>query len=197
MKNSVSVILICIALVLVFCDRKQESPVKIEGLSRDANLYIEEEINQLKKLANNRIIIEAIEASNKKNNDLTLAEIDSLDREWIQHNSADNQLIKELLSNSCADHLKKFQAQHPELLEIFVMDNRGLIVAESNITTDYVQADELKWSEVFGKDTVWYGGLEFDESTGTYGIQISVPVQDIGAICETINLKNIKIRSLK
>jgi len=192
MKNSINIILICTTLFLVFCDKKQEPIIKIEGLSRDANLYIEEKINQLKGLANESIIIQAIETSNERNKDLTMAEIDSLDWEWIQNNSEDNSLIKELISNTCADHLKKFQAQHPEILEIFVMDNRGLIVGESNITSDYLQADEPKWSEVFGKAMIWYGGLEFDESTKTYGIQISVPVQNIGAVCATINLKNIK-----
>lgn len=192
MKRLMSILLILGSCSLFFCGEKKESIVHIEGLTRTGNLFLEERINQLKELAKVSTIIQAIEISNKKNMAFTQEKIDSLDQEWMQHNSEENPLIRELLSNDCAVVLKQFKTQHPEILEIFVMDNRGLIVGESNITSDYLQADEAKWSEIFGKDAIWHGGLEFDESTETYGIQISVPVQNIGVICSTVNLKNIK-----
>ena len=76
------------------------------------------------------------------------------------------------------------------MLEIFLMDNRGLIVGMSNITSDYLQADEAKWSQVFGKNTIWWGTIDYDKSTFAYGIQVSASIKDIGAICATVSLRN-------
>ncbi len=192
MKKLKCVFVILATFLLVHCSKDPDPAIKIVGLSRQSNLFLEKKINQLKTLSNESVIIQATEASNEKNFNLSDEEINSFDRNWMENNSESNPLIKELLSNDCANYLRDYQKTHPEVLEIFVMDSRGLIVGESNITSDYLQADEKKFSEVFRKYTFWHSGLEFDESSKTYGIQISVSIKDIGAICATLNLKNIK-----
>jgi len=196
MKN-LTFILCIMSLALMSCGQKKdfqpemvESSIKIEGLDADTNLFIEEQVKKLKQLATEETIIQAILASNEKNKGLTTAEINRLDQNWRNNNNMENSLIKELISNECARFLEIFDLKNPQLIELFVMDNRGLLVGTINITSDYNQGDEAKWSEVFGKDQIWCGQLEYDESTLSHGVQVSVPVKDIGAICATISLKN-------
>ena len=54
-------------------------------------------------------------------------------------------------------------------------------------TSDYWQGDEEKWSESFndGEGRVFIGPLEFDESTKTTAVQISMPMIHFG---ETIGV---------
>lgn len=173
-----------------FVPDKKVSTLKIEGLSDEANLYIENEIKKLQELVNDTTITQAIELSNQEHHTLVPEEINKLDLEWRADNTAENPLINKTINNDCAKVLLTYVTYYPQILELFVMDNRGLLVATSRITSDYNQADEAKWSEVFGKNKNWYGKLEYDRSVNSHGVQISIPVKDIGAICATVSLKN-------
>ncbi|MBN2088022.1 PDC sensor domain-containing protein [candidate division KSB1 bacterium] len=173
-----------------FTPDKKESTVKIEGLSDEANLYIENELKKLQELANEAIIIQAIVQSNQDHQTLVQEEISKLDLEWRADNTADNPIIEKVINNECSKFLATYVTNFPQIMELFVMDNKGLLVATSRITSDYNQADEAKWSEVFGKNKNWYGKLEYDRSVNSHGVQISIPVKEIGAICATVSLKN-------
>lgn len=60
------------------------------------------------------------------------------------------------------------------------MDARGLNVAASDVTSDYWQGDEAKFSETFpnGAGASHISEVEYDESTQTYQAQISFPIVD-------------------
>ncbi len=198
MRTTLSIIWVIVTMLLFSgCDQnnnfvpdKKESTIKIEGLSDEANLYIENEIKKLQELSNDATLTQAIERSNLEHQTLVQEEINKLDLEWRADNTAENPLISNVLNNDCAKLLSTYVTNFPQILELFVMDNRGLLVATSRITSDYNQADEAKWSEVFGKNKNWYGKLEYDRSVNSHGVQISIPVKDIGAICATVSLKN-------
>ena len=76
------------------------------------------------------------------------------------------------------------------------MDNKGLNVGQSNITSDYWQGDEAKWQDTFmqGANSIHISEVEEDETTQTYQSQLSLPVIDpssqsvIGAITIGINV---------
>ncbi|MEM9268058.1 MAG: hypothetical protein AAGA78_03855, partial [Pseudomonadota bacterium] len=80
--------------------------------------------------------------------------------------------------------------------EVFVMDNKGLNVGQSEITSDLWQGDEAKWQETFGEvqGTMHVSDVEFDESTGFYQTQVSMPALDpvtgeaLGAITFGVNI---------
>ena len=59
------------------------------------------------------------------------------------------------------------------------MDAKGCIVCESNKTSDYWQGDEEKWTRSFneGKGQVFVSEIEYDQSTQSYVIQVSLPVK--------------------
>jgi hypothetical protein len=104
-------------------------------------------------------------------------------------------LRKTLTSGPCANRLRKLIQDDALVVEAFLMDSRGSLVCASVETTDYWQGDEAKWQRTYqeGKET-FVDEPAFDASTGTYAIQVSVPVYDppgqrIGALTLTLKLR--------
>lgn len=85
------------------------------------------------------------------------------------------------------------------VIEVFVMDRRGLNVGQSEITSDIWQGDEAKWTLTYGAGNreMHLGEVEFDESTRSYQAQASYLIADpetgapLGAITFGINVVNL------
>ena len=62
--------------------------------------------------------------------------------------------------------------------EIIVTDLHGRLVAASNLTSDYAQADEGWWMNAFdeGRGRVYVSDVKRDESAHVYAFEIAVPV---------------------
>lgn len=145
-------------------------------------------------------IISAIKAQNAKNAGLTEADIIALDKKWrAEVDAADKPLINETLGNAVSKYLKDQQAASKgAIAEVFVMDNKGLNVGQSDVTSDYWQGDEAKFKKSFGagKDAVFVDGVEKDESTQALQSQASMTIVDetgtpIGAITVGVNMDAI------
>lgn len=121
------------------------------------------------------VIVKAVKAQNEKG--MTLEEIKKLDEQWTKTPGVAD-FMKPFLENECAKHLLELQASLPYLVEIFVTDNQGGLVAATNKTSDYWQGDEAKFTECYreGKGEVYVSEVEFDESAQAYLVQVSVPV---------------------
>ena len=142
--------------------------------------------------AANPILIEAINAQNAVSGSYDQAKIDALDTQWrAEVDAAAKPLIDATLGNAASAYLKTVQDESMgKYAEIFVMDAKGLNVAQSTLTSDYWQGDEDKFSASFGAgaDAVHIGEIEQDESTQAFQSQVSVPISDpatgalIGAI---------------
>lgn len=72
------------------------------------------------------------------------------------------------------------------------MDNHGLNVGQSEITSDYWQGDEAKWQKTFLADagSMHISEVEQDEFTQTYQSQLSLSVIDpaSGAVIGVITI---------
>ncbi|WP_222104332.1 PDC sensor domain-containing protein [Shewanella algae] len=122
-----------------------------------------------------------------------------MDKQWrAQVAAADKPLVDKLLNNPLSDFLRqKLQQSNGLYTEIFVMDDKGLNVGQSAMTSDYWQGDEAKWQQIFAKgpDSIHISEVEEDESTQSYQSQLSLPVVDpssgavIGAITLGINVE--------
>ena len=143
-------------------------------------------------------IVSAIEAQNTANAGLTQGDIDALDKTWrAETSSADQPLIKEVLGREISKFLSgKVDASGGLITEAFVMDNKGLNVGQSGITSDYWQGDEGKWQNTYSKGVgaVDIGDVELDESTQTYQSQLSITIVNgsgapIGAITLGLNVE--------
>ena len=140
---------------------------------------------------NHPAIVNAITAQNISTALLAQDDINALDQTWRSEvGTADAPLIASVLNNAASEHLRAHVAETGgQITEVFVMDARGLNVASSGVTSDYWQGDEAKWIETYmqGADAVHVSEIEFDESTQTYQVQVSLPVADdsgdvIGAV---------------
>lgn len=157
---------------------------------------------ELAAWATNDTLLEAVRAQNAAHEALTQADIDSMDQDWrAQVGAGAAPLIDDLLARPGSEWLRGKKEESAGLItEVFVTDNRGLNVVQSDVTFDYWQGDEAKWSETYGKPagTIHFGDIELGESTQTYQSQISIPVIDpatnvaLGAVTFGINLEYLQ-----
>lgn len=150
----------------------------------------------------NPAVISAIKAQNQKHASLSQAEIIKLDKQWrAEVKSGGGPLSQSVLSNALSQFLKKVKADSAGLFtEIFVMDNKGLNVGQSDLTSDYWQGDEAKWQKTFlvGPNAIFVDKVEKDESTQALQSQASISIVDpatkqvIGAVTVGINVDRIE-----
>jgi hypothetical protein len=154
--------------------------------------------SQLRAIAENPVVIDAVVQQNTANATIDQASIDQLDKEWRSEvDGQDKKLITQVLSNQLSGYLKQVSDQAGGLYtEIIVMDGKGLNVGQSNVTSDYWQGDEDKWMKTYpvGAEAVFVDEVEMDESTQQLQSQVSFPIIDpttyrvIGAITFGVNL---------
>ncbi len=147
-------------------------------------------------------VVEAIKAQNTETAGYDQVKIDALDKQWrAEVGAPDQPLISATLAKSASKFLQTIKEQGAGLYtEIFVMDAKGLNVAQSDATSDYWQGDEAKWQETFlkGKDGLHISDVEQDESTQTYQSQLSVSIVDpadgtvIGAVTVGVNVEMLQ-----
>lgn len=171
----VSALSVLVLLVLGLAFAAEKAPQEIVTFAQE----------KLMPWGENPVIVQAVKAQNAKG--MTLEEIKALDERWINTPGIAD-FIKPYLENECAKELRKLQESAPYFAEIFVTDNQGGLVAATDKTSDYWQGDEAKFTECFkGEEGVLYiADVEFDESTQTYSVQISVPVRDEGKVIGVI-----------
>lgn len=130
--------------------------------------------------ASNPVLIDAILAQNAAHAGMAQARIDELDLQWrAETGDPGSALIKSVLGTPASAFLsEQIMATGGTITEVFVMDNLGLNVAASAVTSDYWQGDEEKFTETFpkGAGTMHIGEIDYDESTMTYQIQVSIPM---------------------
>lgn len=146
---------------------------------------------------NDPVIVDAIVAQNAETAGLGADAIDELDQAWrAEVGGADTPTITPVLQNPAAEFLRaRVEESQGVITEAFAMDAVGLNVAASDVTSDYWQGDEAKFSQTYGHgaDAVHLGDVEFDESSQTYQGQVSVPVVDretgevVGALTVGLN----------
>lgn len=150
-------------------------------------------LEKLAPLARDPAIVAAVKAQNAEGK--TLADIQAADKVWMATPGLSD-AMKAIAGNAAAEVLRGARKTFPALSEAFVMDKLGANVAMTDKTSDYWQGDETKFTDAFrAADAVWIGKVDFDESTQTYSVQISVPVLDggtpIGAVCFGIDIEKL------
>jgi len=101
-----------------------------------------------------------------------------LDRSW-QATGAVPPALASVLSSDAAVFVRDRAAQDVICREIMLTDHQGRLVAASNMTSDYYQADEDWWRDAYGDGVtgrVSVTDVRWDESARTYALEIAVPV---------------------
>jgi len=151
--------------------------------------------------ASDPVLIAAVEAQNAKNAEIGRDRIDSLDKAWrAEVGTSSTPTITPVISNAASQFLRdKVAASGGTILEVFLMDRHGLNVAVSDVTSDYWQGDEAKFSKTFGvgAGAVFVDAVEFDESTQSYQAQVSFTISDpvthqpVGAMTVGLNAEQL------
>ncbi len=165
-----------------------------------ARLYVARHVSQW---LSDAIIIESVTSQNRLHADLTQADIDEMDRQWQEQSMGGGPLVDTVLGNELSIHLRDIERRANGLItEIFVMDNQGLNVGLSSLTSDYWQADEDKWRKSYlaGPRAVFVDEVDLDESSQRYQTQVSVPVVSpdsgkvIGAVTVGIDAEGLLLQ---
>lgn len=128
------------------------------------------------------LLVESVRDQNRRHARLGRADLIGLDNRWrAELRVGGGPLMDATLNNPLAEYLRQVQTMSDGLYtEIFVMDEHGLNVAASDVTSDYWQGDEAKYLAIreAGPHAVYVGRVEQDASTQLFQVQVSVPVVD-------------------
>ena len=163
------------------------------------------QVDTLKTLATNEMLEISVESTNwryKGDETEVQKEIDQLDQQWRAADAADddfNPLVWSRMHNTTARQLLRYQETFPENAEVFITDVKGGLVATTNRTSDYNQADEEWWQKAYneGKGDTYISPPEFDASVGQLSILMALPVRNrntsqiVGVLRTTVLLTNL------
>ncbi|MBI3774606.1 MAG: hypothetical protein HY273_03475 [Gammaproteobacteria bacterium] len=125
--------------------------------------------------ASNPVIVNATKAQNAK------GPIAGMDNPKWKTTRRSDPLIAEFQSNEAAVFLKaKLEGSQSLYSEAFLSAAAGEKVAFVEKTSSYIHKGVPKFDVPFTTGAAWQGAPEFDESSQTYAIQISVPVNAEG-----------------
>lgn len=123
---------------------------------------------------------ELLHAQNAKIKRLSKGEIQDRDKKWRAAFQANDFAYPiKLIDQELSAQLREIKKQSLDsITEIIITDARGLNLAISDMTSDYWQGDEEKFTEAYDKPatTLYFGDINYDESTKRFQIHISVPL---------------------
>ncbi|WP_189679987.1 hypothetical protein [Seohaeicola zhoushanensis] len=138
----------------------------------------------------------AIAASNAAHAGLSEAQLIKRDAAWrAEIGQTKTPTIDAILQSPVSGALRAHVADSGgRITEIILMDNRGMNVAVSDVTSDFWQGDEAKFQQTFprGPAALHVSEVELDESSQIYQAQVSFTVTDaqgapVGAVTIGLN----------
>ena len=134
----------------------------------------------LKRWAYHDELLNALRQAATRNT--SIERIRELDRQWQRERLLEEKpLIRRLLQVPTSQLLANIARQHQPLFnEIFLSDQSGQLVAISEITSDYWQADEddFQQAQRLAPGQVHIGNIEYDGSTQSFQSKVSAPIHD-------------------
>lgn len=143
-----------------------EAGKQLELLTESQGILIGEllfrELSTLQTLAVNESLLTAVATQNEAYSDgeeAALAEILQRDNAWQQAQEGDS-VVTAVLQNQASEQLRQFRTRFPENTELLITDQYGALVAATNSTERYYQADEAWWQ---GAYNIGFGATYFSE----------------------------------
>ena len=102
-----------------------------------------------------------------------------MNKKWIDA-ANDSPLLKEYLDNVVSRAMVDIVNIRKTVSGILITDKFGGLVAASEKTNNFYQADKVWWQEAYskGRGRIFVGDVELDESSKAWSIPIAVPVKD-------------------
>lgn len=134
----------------------------------------------LKRWAYHDELLNALRQAATRNT--SIERINELDRQWLRELLLEEKpLIRRLLQAPPSRLLANIARQHHLLFnEIFLSDHSGQLVAISEVTSDYWQADEDDFQQAMrlAPGQIHIGDIEYDGSTQSFQSKVSAPIHD-------------------
>jgi hypothetical protein len=99
----------------------------------------------------------------------------TIDEQW-QRQQAPPPVVENVLGNAASRFFRDVAQNDTIYSELLLTDVKGRLVAASNVTSDFLQADEDWWRDTFSRGGPHISDAKWDESARTYAIEIAVPV---------------------
>jgi len=158
-------------------------------------------LSEMREILGAEIVEISVKSQNARFKELNQGQIDELDNQWkAEREAADKPLIAATLSNPLSVYLARIQGKSlGKYAEIFVMDQNGLNVGQSSVTSDFWQGDEGKFQKTFdiATDALFVDEAEWDEEAKIWRNQVSFTLVDsankkIGAATVELNLSELE-----
>jgi signal transduction histidine kinase len=145
----------------------------------------------------NKFIQDGVEQANRDGTQ-NVSFMKYLDHQWAV-STIDDRLVERVLANPVAGELRELQDRLPQYAELFVTNQYGAVIAATDQTSDYYQADEEWWQSAWnnGKGDIFVSQPEFDESAGIYAIDMALPIPAhnrsdfVGVLRATVNINEL------
>ena len=174
----------------------QGLPAMADGHVKKIQSYVEANI---RSWLGSDEIVKAVDQQNINNLNITDAEIYRLDQRWRKEKlRGGGTLISSVMGNDFSAFLRGIKAASGGVItEIFVMDNNGLNVGQTNGTGDFMQGDEAKWKKTYlvGAKAVLIGDVEEEDGINISQTSLTVARSNgarLGAITIGINVDALK-----
>jgi hypothetical protein len=178
--------------------------VPVKAAEPGVELVTPQIIENIRSFIDQDIVRLSILNQNEKYNNFKEEDILRLDAQWVEETRSESQpLISATLSNPVSAYLTRIQAHSAGLYtEIFVMDQYGLNVGQSNISSDYWQGDEAKFQKTYpvGGNAIFIDEPEYNDERMIWVSQVNLSIADgtsteaIGAVTVEINLTELQRR---
>jgi len=141
----------------------------------------------------------AVHQQNLNHSGLTANDISVLDQRWrAEKIIGSGDLMDSRMGNDLSTFLRGIKAAAGGVItEIFVMDNKGLNVGQTNGTGDYMQGDEAKWKKTFlvSSSAVFIDDVEQEDGLNISQTSLTVARSNgysLGAVTVGINVDALK-----
>lgn len=151
------------------------------SLTDDDRVQLRQLIEQLALWKDADWMRQALIQQNDANRLLSPSDIEQLDRRWVDEQTVGGgAFINSLLNSELSIRLAYIKEQQGGVFsELFVTDRWGLNAGISDPTSDYYQGDEAIFQALVRDQQPYYiGDLEYDYSSRTFQVKVSVPVRD-------------------
>ncbi len=155
---------------------------------------LEDDIDTLRTLALNDPVQTAVMEGNVRGTS-DVGEMLTLDIQWATAPD-DDPLVVEVTKHRLVFELEDFQNAFPSFVEVFVTNKFGAVVASTDRTSDYYQADEVWWQRAYngGNGNIFIEQPAWDASISKLGSIIAVPIHShtsdevIGVLRATVDI---------
>ena len=155
---------------------------RADGVQTNLINYVERVSLQVANLTTLPLIQTVVRRSNQQRftQQELLRNIQEIEEQWQAMDPEKSRFLQNILENSASQFLRDYNRVAATLREILVTDVYGRLVATTNKSSDYFQADEQWWRNTYleGSGSRFISDFKFDESANVYGIEVAEPIKD-------------------